>query len=153
MIVTMPEPSKSLTQPSLTRPEIKLMVRWTPIIGSKYSHDLASGKDAEGKKFLLTLPFAVVGVGMVKSNLPIAYLILATGFVVLGILEYFAAKRLRDIGKEIVDDLNRLGLNPSSVPKLKRVSAFERWMVVEGLTSSSIREAGMLHDTPDGASN
>jgi hypothetical protein len=70
MVVTMPEPSKALTQPSRTWPEIKLMVRWTPIIGSKYSYALASGTDAEGRKFLLSLPFAVIEVGMVKSNLP-----------------------------------------------------------------------------------
>lgn len=64
--------------------------------------------------------------------------------MLLAVLDYFAAKRSRRVGEAIVMDLKRLGLNPSSRPKLKRIPAFQRWMITEGLPSNSVRAAGML---------
>jgi hypothetical protein len=145
----MAEPGRTTRKSTQPRVEARLVARWAPVIGSKYSQALAEGKDAESLRFLLTLPFALAGVLEIKSNLAISYLILAMGFILLGVLEYFAAKRLREVGKAIVIDLKRLGLNPSSVPKLKRIPTFERWMVREGLTFSSVQAAGMLEDDPN----
>ena len=70
--------------------------------------------------------------------------IIAVGIIYVVIVDYFAAKRLRRVGEAIVMDLKRLSLNPSSRPKLKRIPAFERWMITEGLLSNSVRKAGML---------
>jgi len=74
----------------------------------------------------------------------IGNLIIAVGIIYAVIIDYFAAKRLRRVGEAIVMDLKRLGLNPSSRPKLKRIPAFQRWMITEGLPSNSVRQAGML---------
>ena len=82
----------------------------------------------------------------------IGNLIIAVGIIYAVIIDYFAAKRLRRVGEAIVMDLKRLGLNPSSRPKLKRIPAFERWMITEGLPSGSIREAGLLGGHSEGVS-
>ena len=82
----------------------------------------------------------------------IGNLIIAVGIIYVVFVDYFAAKRLRRVGEAIVMDLKRLGLNPSSIPKLKRIPAFERWMITEGLPSNSVREAGMLGGRSEGVS-
>ena len=139
----MTNPSPAST-PLRSRLETRLIARWTPVIGPKYSQALAVGKEWESRRYLLALPIPFIGLVALKNNVMIADLIIAVGIIYAVVNDYFAAKRLRRVGEAIVMDLKRLGLNPSSRPKLKRIPAFERWMITEGLPSGSIREAGLL---------
>ena len=139
----MTERSPSSTPPR-SRLETRLIARWTPVIGPTYSQALALGKESESRRYILVLPFSFLGLAALKNNVMIGDVIIAVGIIYVVIVDYFAAKRLRRVGEAIVMDLKRLGLNPSSRPKLKRIPAFERWMMTEGLPSNSVREAGML---------
>ena len=139
----MTERSPSSTPPR-SRLETRLIARWTPVIGPTYSQALALGKESESRRYILVLPFSFLGLAALKNNVMIGALIIAVGIIYVVFVDYFAAKRLRRVGEAIVMDLKRLGLNPSSRPKLKRIPAFERWMMTEGLPSNSVREAGML---------
>ena len=139
----MTNPSPAST-PLRSRLETRLIARWTPVIGPKYAQALAVGKESESRRYILGLPFSFLGLAALKNNVMIGALIIAVGIIYVVFVDYFAAKRLRRVGEAIVMDLKRLGLNPSSRPKLKRIPAFERWMMTEGLPSNSVREAGML---------
>ena len=139
----MTNPSPAST-PLRSRLETRLIARWTPVIGPKYAQALAVGKESESRRYILGLPFSFLGLAALKNNVMIGDLIIAVGIVYVVFVDYFAAKRLRRVGEAIVMDLKRLGLNPSSRPKLKRIPAFQRWMITEGLPSNSVRQAGML---------
>jgi len=139
----MTNPSPAST-PLRSRLETRLIARWTPVIGPKYAQALAMGKESESRRYLLALPASFIGLVELRSNVMIGNLIIAVGIIYAVIIDYFAAKRLRRVGEAIVMDLKRLGLNPSSRPKLKRIPAFQRWMITEGLPSNSVRQAGML---------
>ena len=130
--------------PLRSRLETRVFARWGPVIGPKYAQALARGKESESRRYLLALPASFIGLVELRSNVMIGDVIIAVGIIYVVIVDYFAAKRLRRVGEAIVMDLKRLGLNPSSRPKLKRIPAFERWMITEGLPRNSVREAGML---------
>ena len=130
--------------PLRSRLETRVFARWSSVIGPKYAQTLATGKESESRRYLLALPASFIGLVELRNNAMIGNLIIAVGIIYVVIVDYFAAKRLRRVGEAIVMDLKRLGLNPSSRPKLKRIPAFERWMITEGLPSNSVREAGML---------
>ena len=139
----MTNPSPAST-PLRSRLETRLIARWTPVIGPKYAQALAVGKESESRRYILGLPFSFLGLAALKNNVMIGDLIIVVGIIYVVFVDYFAAKRLRRVGEAIVMDLKRLGLNPSSRPKLKRIPAFQRWMITEGLPSNSVRQAGML---------
>ena len=130
--------------PLRSRLETRVFARWGPVIGPKYAQALAAGKESESRRYLLALPASFIGLVELRSNVMIGDVIIAVGIIYVVIVDYFAAKRLRRVGEAIVMDLKRLGLNPSSRPKLKRIPAFERWMITEGLPRNSVREAGLL---------
>ena len=130
--------------PLRSRLETRVFARWGPVIGPKYAQALARGKESESRRYLLALPASFIGLVELRSNVMIGDVIIAVGIIYVMTVDYFAAKRLRRVGEAIVMDLKRLGLNPSSRPKLKRIPAFERWMITEGLPRNSVREAGML---------
>ena len=130
--------------PLRSRLETRVFARWGPVIGPRYAQALAAEKESESRRYLLALPASFIGLVELRSNAMIGNLIIAVGIIYVMTVDYFAAKRLRRVGEAIVMDLKRLGLNPSSRPKLKRIPAFERWMMTEGLPSNSVREAGML---------
>ena len=130
--------------PLRSRLETRVFARWGPVIGPKYAQALARGKESESRRYLLALPASFIGLVELRSNVMIGDVIIAVGIIYVMTVDYFAAKRLRRVGEAIVMDLKRLGLNPSSRPKLKRIPAFERWMITEGLPRNSVREAGLL---------
>ena len=130
--------------PPRSRLETLLIARWTPVIGPKYSQALAVGKAAESGKYLLAGAIGFVDLVELQNNVTVGCIAIAVQIIFLVVLEYFAAKRSRRVGRAIVMDLKRLGLNPSSRPKLKRIPAFQRWIITEGLPSNSVLEAGML---------
>lgn len=148
----MTKPILSSSTPPKSRLETRLIARWTPVIGPKYAQALAVGKESESRRYILVLPFSFLGLAALKNNVMIGDLIIAVGIIYVVTVDYFAAKRLRRVGEAIVMDLKRLGLNPSSIPKLKRIPAFERWMITEGLPRNSVREAGLLGGRSEGFS-
>ena len=150
--MTKPKLSLSSSTQPRSRLETLLIARWTPVIGPKYSQALAVGKAAESGKYLLSGAIGFLGLVELQKNVTIGSVIIAVQIIFVVVVEYFAAKRSRRVGRAIVMDLKRLGLNPSSIPKLKRIPAFERWMITEGLPSNSVREAGMLGGRSEGDS-
>ena len=142
-------PVDPLHQPSLSRSENSLANRWTPIIGARYARIITSGRDSESRRFLLLVPLGVGSLVVLRSNLAIGDLILLMGFILLAILEAVRAKRLREIGMAMLDNLRRLGLAPKSNPPLKRIPTFKRWLTRENLTCEQIREAGSPDITPE----
>ena len=124
--------------PPRSRLETLLIARWTPVIGPKYSQALAVGKAAESGKYLLAGAIGFVDLVELQNNVTVGCIAIAVQIIFLVVLEYFAAKRSGRVGEAIVMDLKRLGLNPSSRPKLKRIPAFQRWIITEGLPSNSV---------------
>ncbi len=54
--------------PLRSRLETRVFARWGPVIGPKYAQALATGKEAESRRYLLALPASFIGLVELRSN-------------------------------------------------------------------------------------